>query len=272
MTEHGRGGMDTRLMHLLTPREHAAAMELVRRVRLGVPAELCRALLFGSRARGEGRPDSDVDVLLVFRELPPDREPQAGIAEWMADEVAEDTGIPVTVWSVALVDLERGRRTPMLVDALDDGIPLWPADAPSVSIRYTPDDALFCASALLDRVEEGSEEVVDALDAGEPHVAARRIRDDLVRMCTAALLLDGITRPRRADAIAAFSARHSPPPDIDIVMRWAAASFGPDGREGEGPIPPPPGGLRLAANTVETLRRLIIARGRELRARVEGAQ
>ena len=59
-------GPDPRLARLLTPREHAAAMELVRRVRRGVPAELWRALLFGSRARGEGRPDSDLDVLLVF--------------------------------------------------------------------------------------------------------------------------------------------------------------------------------------------------------------
>ncbi|MBV9110105.1 MAG: nucleotidyltransferase domain-containing protein [Gemmatimonadetes bacterium] len=266
--ERGRGGIDGRLMHLLAPREHAAAMELVRRVRLGVPAELWRAFLFGSRARGEGRPDSDLDVLLVFHELPPDREPQAGIAEWIADEVAEDTGIPVTVWSVSRVDLERGLRTPMLVDALDDGIPLWPVDAPPVSVRYTPDDALFCASALLDRVEEGSEEVLDALDAGEPHVAARRIRDDLVRMCTAALLLDGITRPRRAEAVAAFAARHDPPPDVDVVLHWAAASFGPDGRDGDGPIAAPPGGLGFAADAVEAIRRLIIARGRELRDRV----
>lgn len=260
------GGCHPRLPHLLTPREHAAALELVRRVRAGVPAELWRAFLFGSRARGEGRPDSDLDVLLVFRRLPHDREPQAGIAEWIADEVAEDTGIPVTVWSVSLVDLERGRRTPMLVDALDDGVPLWPMDAPPVAIDYTPDDALFCAASLLDRVEEGSAEVEDAVDAGEPQVAARRIRDDLVRMCTAALLLDGVTRPRRADAVALFAARHAPPPRIEHVLRWAAASFGPDGRDGDGPISPPPAGLGTAARAVESLRRYVAARGRELRA------
>ena len=245
-------------------------MELVRRVRMGVPAELWRAFLFGSRARGEGRPDSDLDVLLVFRRLPPDREPQAGIAEWISDEVAEDTGVPVTVWSVSLIDLERGNRTPMLVDALDDGIPLWPVDAPPVVIDYTPDDALFCASALLDRVEEGSAEVEEAWDAGEPQVAARRIRDDLVRMCTGALLLDGVTRPRRAEAVAAFAAAHGPPPEMEPVLRWAAASFGPDGRDGDGPVPPPPGGLGVAARAVEALRGYVAARGRELRAALGG--
>src|SRR5215218_9816382 len=116
--------MHPRLIDLLRPREHAAAMELVRRVWRGVPAALWRALLFGSRARGEGRPDSDLGVLLVFHALPPDREPHAGIAEWIAEDVAEETGVPVTVWSVSRMDLERGRRTPMLVDSLDDGIPL----------------------------------------------------------------------------------------------------------------------------------------------------
>ncbi|HSU12807.1 MAG TPA: nucleotidyltransferase domain-containing protein [Longimicrobium sp.] len=240
-------------------------MELVRRIRIGVPAELWRAFLFGSRARGEGRPDSDLDVLLVFHALPPDREPQAGIAEWIADEVAEDTGVPVTVWSVSRIDLERGNRTPMLVDSLDDGVPLWPPDAPPVAIDYTPDDALFCAAALLDRVEEGSAEVEEAWDAGEPQVAARRIRDDLVRMCTAMLLLDGITRPRRSEAVAAFAARHAPPREMAPVLRWAAASFGPGGRDGDGPVPPPPGGLAAAASAVEALRWRVAARGRELR-------
>jgi hypothetical protein len=234
-----------------------------------VPADLWRAFLFGSRARGEGRPDSDLDVLLVFRALPPDREPQAGIAEWITGEVAEDTGIPVTVWSVSLIDLERGNRTPMLVDALDDGIPLWPPDAPPAGIRYTPDDALFCASALLDRVGEGSAEVEDACDAGEPQVAARRIRDDLVRMCTAMLLLDGITRPRRSETVAAFAMGHGAPPAIEPVLRWAAASFGPDGRDGDGPVPPPPGGLAAAASAVEWLRWRVAARGRELRAALQ---
>ena len=172
-------------------------MELVRRVRAGVPAELWRAVLFGSRARGQARPDSDLDVLLVFHDLPWDREPQAGMAEEIADAVARDTGVPVTVWSVSLADLERGRRTPMLVDALDDGIPLWPVDAPPVRVDYTPDDALFCTGALLDRVGEGSDEVVAAWEAGDGEAAARRARDDLVRMCTAALLLDGVTGSSR---------------------------------------------------------------------------
>jgi len=245
---------DPLLARLVSPREHAAAMELVRRVRRGVPADLWRALLFGSRARGEGRPDSDLDVLLVFRALPADREPQAGIAEWIAEEVAEESGVPVTVWSVSLTDLERGLRTPMLVDSLDDGIPLWPAGAPRLRVDFTPHDALFCTGQLLDRVEEGSAEVEDAFAAGAYGAAARRARDDLVRLCTAALLLEGVTRPRTAESVRCFARRHGPPGELVPVLRWAAESFGADGKERAGPIDPPPGGLGAAARAVEALR------------------
>jgi len=253
-------------MDLLAPREHAAAMELVRRVRAGVPAELWRAVLFGSKARGQARPDSDLDVLLVFRDLPWDREPHAGIAERIADGVAAETGVPVTVWSVSLPDLERGRRTPMLVDALDDGIPLWPVGAAPIRVGYTPEDAIFCTASLLDRVGEGSGEVAQACEAGDLPYAARRARDDLVRMCTAALLLDGVTRPRRGDAVRAFVRRHGCPPELGGAMRWAAASYGAHGRDGDGPVPPPPGGLRAAALAVDAVRRMVAARRRELRA------
>ncbi|HEU0052371.1 MAG TPA: nucleotidyltransferase domain-containing protein, partial [Longimicrobium sp.] len=169
------------IRRLLAPREHDAALRFVARVRREVPAELVRALLFGSRARGEGRPDSDLDVLLVFRCLAPDREPHATWAEEIAEEVAEETGVPVTTWCVSLADLRRGRRTPMLVDALDDGVPLWPPGAPPLRAEYTPEDALFCAAALLDRVEEGSGEFASALGVGDAEGAARRARDDVVR-------------------------------------------------------------------------------------------
>jgi hypothetical protein len=237
-----------------------------------VPAELWRAFLFGSKARREARPDSDVDVLLVFRRLPPGREPQAAMAEAIADGVAEETGIPVTVWSVSLPDLEPGARTPMLVDALEDGIPLWPADAPPVLLPYTPPDALFCTGALLDRVGEGSAEVEDALDAGDLPAAAKRARDDLVRMCTAALLLEGITRPRRGESVRAFAEAIGVPPGAGPIFRWAASSYGPDGKDGDGPVPPPPGGIAAVAWAMEVVRRAVAERRAALASVLAGGR
>jgi uncharacterized protein len=249
---------------LITGYEHAVVMELVERVRAGVPAELWRALLFGSRARGDARPDSDLDVLLIFHSLPPDREPHAGLAEWIADEVAEESGVPVTVWSVSRADLQRGRRTPMLVDSLADGIMLWPAGAPPPRIDFTPGDALFCTLRLLERVEEGSGEVADAVAEGAHPVAARRIRDDLVRLCTAALLLEGVTRPRGAGCVWCFVRRHAPPRELLPVLRWASDSFGADGKDPSRPLPPPPRGLSAAARAVDRLRAHVVRLRHEL--------
>ncbi|HEY0152226.1 MAG TPA: nucleotidyltransferase domain-containing protein [Longimicrobium sp.] len=238
----------------LTPGQLAAAREVVRRVRREVDAELWRVFLFGSRARREARPDSDVDLLLVFRWLPPDREPQAGEAEDIADEVAERSGVPVTVWSVSLPDLERGRRTPMLVDALDDGIPLWPEGGAPLHLPFTPDDAVWCTGCLLDRVAEGGAEVPALLRAGDVDGAARRVRDDVVRLCTALLLLHGETRPRRGEAVHRIASR-------DPVLRWAAEAWGPPGHEEDTPVPPPPGGFGAAFAAVERLRGEVL-RGR----------
>ena len=97
--EDARGGVTAD--GCLDARERAAVMEVVRLVRRRVAAPLDRALLFGSKARRQARPDSDVDVLLVFRRLPPDREPYASQAERVAEGVARRRGVPVGVWSVA---------------------------------------------------------------------------------------------------------------------------------------------------------------------------
>jgi predicted nucleotidyltransferase len=255
----------------LDAREHAAAMALVHDVRRRVGAKLECALLFGSKARRQARPDSDVDVLLVFKRLPPDREPQASDAERIADEAAARTGVPVGVWCVAREDLRPGRRTPMLVDALEDAVPLWPADQPPPRAKLTPADALFCAARLLDRVAEGSVEVAEQLATGDA-AWARRARDDLVRLCTAVLLLAGETRPRRGEAVRRFlerNPRFDPGRDGCAVLAWAARSYPPGHVEldDESPVPPPPVPPDAVLDTAERLRALVLRRGRLARRR-----
>jgi CheY-like chemotaxis protein len=255
----------------LSARELAAADEVVARVRGLVPGDLAFAALFGSRARRQARADSDVDILLVFRRLTWDREPQAGMAEEIADAVTEARGIPVATWTVSLPDLERGRRTPMLVDALDDGIALWPWGCDVPRIAFTPWDACFCAASLLQRVREGSDEVAAHLAAGDAPSAVRRARDDVARLCTAALLLRGETRPRRASAVRRFGRemmRDMGLPRIaPSILDWAASSYGATGKDDEIPVPPPPGQMRAVSNEVDVLWRWVAMR----RARLEEA-
>jgi len=87
--------------------------ELVRRVRAAVPAE--RIVLFGSTARGDARPDSDVDILVVAKSDQPRFRRAAPIYAAVADlpfeveaicytpaEVAEWAGVPESLVATAL--------------------------------------------------------------------------------------------------------------------------------------------------------------------------
>jgi predicted nucleotidyltransferase len=248
----------------LSPRQLHAARSVIARVRSRVGAELVQASLFGSRARGDAGPGSDVDLLLVFRHLPPHREPFATRAERVAEAEAARLRVPVSVWSVSLIDLACGNRTPMLVDALADSLPLW-CDGPTLpAIPFTPRDALGCVRALLQRTEEGSEEVAAHLRRGRTGPAAQRIREDVVRLCTAAGLLEGVTRPRRGEAVARYLEQGDPQPSVRGVLEWARGSFGPDGKDEQSPVPTPPGGIPGAARAVEALRRDVVRRARRL--------
>jgi hypothetical protein len=154
----------------------------------------------------------------------------------------------------------------MLVDALDDAVALWPAGTPLPAVPFTPDDARFCAARLLDRVDEGSQEVARSLQDGSD-AWVRRVRDDLVRLCTAALLLAGDTRPRRGDAVRRFLERT---PRLPLsraeraALAWAARSY-PAGHvelDDATPVPPPPADPDTLLDLVDRVRALVVRRGR----------
>lgn len=87
--------------------------EIVRRIlSVGSPE---RIVLFGSRARGDARPDSDLDLLIVeHSDLPRYRRaaryylaltgafPGKDIVVWTPEEVAEWRGVPTSFISTAL--------------------------------------------------------------------------------------------------------------------------------------------------------------------------
>lgn len=221
----------------LTDTEHRVLTTFVSRLFEPGWPPLYRAFLFGSKARGDDDLASDIDLLLLF-DLP--TEARGTIASRLgkrARRLDARTGVLIEPWAVPIADLVEGGRTPMLIDALEDSVPLWPIDTHPIRLPFTPADAIFCAERLLEWIEEGGAIIRSALRLGHVHAAARRARDDITRAATAALLLDGETRHRRIGSLRRFEARfvrtRRISPDVTAALAWAEAAFPPDGGRGE---------------------------------------
>lgn len=232
-------------------RAEAAALDtlLERAAELAWPP-LAHAALFGSRARGDHDGSSDVDVLLVCRVAPWNRAAAASIHLALTAEVSASTGVPIEPWTVSTADLARGSRTPMLADAVADSIPLWPRGAPPLRAPFTAADAVFCAERLLEWVEAGGAEARRALVEGRWADAARRARDDITRLATAALLLTGDTRHRRVGSLRRFEQVFVRTGRVSArvlgALRWAEAAYPGDGGRGEEDPAPTPRAVRTA--------------------------
>jgi len=235
----------------LRPDESDALRELIRRLLERGWPPLLRAALFGSKARGDFDDRSDMDVLLVCDVDPADRTAAGAIAATVAASVAASTGIRVEPWTVCARDLDEGRRTPMLVDAVADAVPIWPGDAPPLHAPFTPADAVFCAGRLLEWVSAGGAEARLALREGRLTDAAQRARDDIARLATAALLLTGDTRHRRLGSLARFERVFVRgglvPPTVRPALAWASAAYPADGGRGREIPPVTPAAIHTAA-------------------------
>lgn len=220
----------------LTLKERRALTAFLDRILADGAPPIRGAFLFGSKARGDFDRRSDVDVLFIC-DIPPDlRHDAAAMLGAAAEAIGDMTGVVIEPWAVPAADLEQGWRTPMLIDALEDGVRLWPRGAPPLHLPFTPADALFCADCLVDWVDEGGPIVRQALREGRWDVAAQRARDDITRLATSALLLSGETRHRRVSSLQRFERQFVRPrivsPRVLPALQWAAAAYPPDGGRG----------------------------------------
>ena len=84
--------------------------------------------LFGSRARGDHRPDSDIDIAVFLDEAPDPLGEQFDLIERGYDIVL-DTGVNIQPWVFAQASLSdpAHHRAALLVSTIRrEGIPLWP--------------------------------------------------------------------------------------------------------------------------------------------------
>jgi hypothetical protein len=121
--------------HLAAPAAELLAdirLELWKRLRAelaGWPEKPVHATVFGSAARGDGGPDSDIDLLLVHRPFPGDETPRASTPAWL-ELLAAATG--ATQVSRALAQPFPTANTQAWhasVDALHRSVRRWTGNA-----------------------------------------------------------------------------------------------------------------------------------------------
>jgi predicted nucleotidyltransferase len=89
--------------------------------RLAVHYPGVRVLAYGSRARGDGQPDSDLDLCVVLETACPEAEVRARQIAW---EVGFDHDVVISTAFVARDEIEEGplRASPFVANVLREGV------------------------------------------------------------------------------------------------------------------------------------------------------
>lgn len=117
------------LEHTLLREERDVLFDLVARLRERFGDRVARVAVFGSRARGDVRADSDIDLLIILK-IPPNAEDSATSEVWdliqLARERAPRSHVPLSpaVFSEERFDEIRRRERRFALDADAEGIPL----------------------------------------------------------------------------------------------------------------------------------------------------
>ncbi|UCC64255.1 MAG: nucleotidyltransferase domain-containing protein [Anaerolineae bacterium] len=110
-------------LNRLTAKERQAATEFVEKVRQRFDGQLIAAVLFGSRARGEAEPDSDMDVLVVMSSAGPEIRKEIrhlAVEVWLEHDIYLST----RVWSQVHWRKLEGLKTLLYQNIHRDGINL----------------------------------------------------------------------------------------------------------------------------------------------------
>ncbi|MBX3329469.1 MAG: nucleotidyltransferase domain-containing protein [Nitrospira sp.] len=112
-----------RTIDTLSAQEHAALSDLRKRVDEALPGRSLRWTLFGSRARGDAEPDSDMDVLLELDVERLDLATKRRIRR-LAGEVSLKHGLVISFLLVDQVQARERGDYSILTNIREEGIPL----------------------------------------------------------------------------------------------------------------------------------------------------
>jgi predicted nucleotidyltransferase len=112
----------------------ALISKLVERLKEEFGDNLVSVVLYGSVARGDYRPDSDIDLLLIFEELPRGQFARGDMVSWLEREVEREVPQRLEegqyhVFTTILKTREEARRTaPYYLDMTTDALILYDED------------------------------------------------------------------------------------------------------------------------------------------------
>ena len=118
----------------LTPKEREALQAYINALLEALPDQVVRIILYGSKARGEGTPESDIDLMVVIRngeERRPDGlwtslmfDPMWEIIVDIANDVLLDQGVLISPF---VIGEQRFKHGSLLTKSVQrEGIELWP--------------------------------------------------------------------------------------------------------------------------------------------------
>lgn len=117
----------------LTPKEREALQAYIDALLKALPDQVVRIILYGSKARGEGTLESDIDLMVVIRdgeEQRPDgfwtslrSDPRWKTAVYLADDIFLDYEVHISPFLIGEQRFEHGSS--VVRDAQREGIELW---------------------------------------------------------------------------------------------------------------------------------------------------
>ncbi|MFQ6057316.1 MAG: nucleotidyltransferase domain-containing protein, partial [Anaerolineae bacterium] len=112
------------LDRVLTERERQAIAEFQERLHRTLPGQVQSLILFGSKAREDAHPDSDIDLLVILRDKT--RATVDAVVEAQL-EALDQTGVFVTplIYSQQEAEEDQALGMPLMQNVAEEGIVVW---------------------------------------------------------------------------------------------------------------------------------------------------